>query len=74
MEWSITDNSCFRNRDERRILWTPANCYGDVGAACGDVMASVAAHGFVCDWVQGPVLIFCSDDHGACGAMVLEKE
>ncbi|MRR06245.1 MAG: 3-oxoacyl-ACP synthase [Deltaproteobacteria bacterium] len=73
LEWSIAENSCFRSRDERRMLWAPANCYGDVGAACGGVMASVASHGFVRGWVQDPVLLFCSDDHGVCGAMVLEK-
>ena len=74
VEWSMAETDCFGMRDTGRKLWTPANCYGDVGAASGAVMASVAAQGFVRGWLQGPVLVFCSDDHGPCGAMVLEKE
>ena len=74
VEWSMAETNCFGNRGTGRKLWTPANCYGDIGAASGAVMASIAAQGFVRGWLQGPVLVFCSDDHGACGALVLEKE
>jgi hypothetical protein len=30
--------------------------------------------GFKKGWLQSPAMIFCSDDFGACGAVVLEKE
>lgn len=74
MEWSLADRRCFAGNIACRRIWTPANCYGDIGAASGAVMAAVAAQGFSRKWLQGPVLIFCTDDHGTCGAMVLEKE
>jgi len=74
VEWSMTETNCFGMRDTGRKLWKPANCYGDIGAATGAVMVTVAAQGFARAWLQGPVLAFCSDDHGACGALVLEKE
>jgi 3-oxoacyl-[acyl-carrier-protein] synthase-1 len=73
MEWCTAERRCFSGKAPYRLFWTPANCYGDIGAASGAVMAAVAAQGFSRTWLQGPVLIFCSDDHGSCGAMVLEK-
>lgn len=73
MEWCIAERRCFSGNTPFHEFWTPANCYGDIGAASGAVMAAVAAQGFFRKWLQGPVLIFCSDDYGSCGAMVLEK-
>jgi 3-oxoacyl-[acyl-carrier-protein] synthase-1 len=73
-EWSMAEMRCFKNRDPHRQLWTPANCYGDIGAAGGVVLANIATQGFVRGWLQSPVLIFCSDDHGPCGAVVLDKD
>lgn len=73
LEWGMADMRCFKERHEQRQLWTPANCYGDIGAASGTVMANVVTQGFVRGWLQSPVLMFCSDDHGPCGAVVLEK-
>ena len=73
MEWSMADMRCFEERHAQRKLWNPANCYGDIGAASGVVMANIVSQGFVRNWLQSPVLVFCSDDHGACGAVVLEK-
>jgi 3-oxoacyl-[acyl-carrier-protein] synthase-1 len=73
-EWSIAEMRCFKERHAQRMTWTPANCYGDIGAASGAVMVNIAAQGVVRGWLQSPILIFCSDDHGPCGALVLEKE
>jgi 3-oxoacyl-[acyl-carrier-protein] synthase I len=73
LEWSMAETRCFKSSDGRRQLWTPANCYGDIGAASGAVMANIVTQGFVRGWLQSPTLIFCSDDHGSCGAMVVEK-
>jgi len=73
MEWSMADMRCFKERHAQRKLWNPANCYGDIGAASGTVMANIVTQGFVRGWLQSPVLMFCSDDHGSCGALVLEK-
>jgi 3-oxoacyl-[acyl-carrier-protein] synthase-1 len=73
MEWCMTEKRCFKNRDQLRQFWTPANCYGDIGAASGAVLTAVAAQGIVRGWLQSPALVFCSDDHGPCGALVLAK-
>lgn len=70
-EWSMAEMRCFHDLQQRRKLWNPANCYGDIGAASGAVLANVVTQGFVRGWLQSPVLIFCSDDHGSCGALVL---
>jgi 3-oxoacyl-[acyl-carrier-protein] synthase I len=72
-EWSIASMRCFGNLQERQRLWKPAASYGDIGAAGGAVMAGIAVQGFVRGWVPSPALIVCSDDHGACGALVLEE-
>lgn len=74
LEWCMAESRCFNSRDQLRQLWTPANCYGDIGAASGAVLAAVAAQGLVRGWLKGPVLTFCSDDHGSCGAVVLEND
>lgn len=71
VEWCMAEKNCFQKSNVRKI-WTPANCYGDIGAASGAVMTSVAAQGFSRKWLQGSVLVFCTDDHGSCGAMVLD--
>ncbi|MBT1072770.1 3-oxoacyl-ACP synthase [Pelotalea chapellei] len=73
VEWSMADMRCFKERYEQRQLWTPANCYGDIGAASGTVIANIVTQGFTRGWLQSPALMFCSDDHGSCGALVLEK-
>jgi 3-oxoacyl-[acyl-carrier-protein] synthase-1 len=73
-EWSIASMRCFEDRQELQRLWKPASCYGDIGAAGGAVMASTVAQGFVRGWVPSPALVFCSDDHGACGVLVMEKD
>lgn len=72
-EWSMAEIRCFKDRNDQRKLWKPANCYGDIGAASGTVLANIATQGFQRGWLPSPVLIFCSDDHGPCGAVVLER-
>lgn len=72
VEWSIAEKACFGSRYPKRQLWTPSNCYGDVGAASGTVLAAVAAQGIDRGWLQGPALVFCSDEHGSCGALIME--
>jgi 3-oxoacyl-[acyl-carrier-protein] synthase I len=72
-EWSMVGMRCFDAPSEQRALWSPAGCYGDIGAASGPVLANIATQGFIRGWLPSPVLLFCSDDHGPCGALVLEK-
>ena len=72
VEWGMVDMRCFKDRHEQRQLWTPANCYGDIGAASGAVMTNIVTQGFARGWLQSPILMFCSDDHGSCGTLILE--
>ncbi len=74
MEWTAAAMRSFRNPPGPPSVWRPAAHYGDIGAASGAVMAGIAAQGFSRNWLESPVMIFCSDDHGPCGAVVLEKE
>jgi 3-oxoacyl-[acyl-carrier-protein] synthase I len=74
VEWTIAAMRSFRNPPGPPPVWRPAVHYGDIGAASGAVMAGIAAQGFTRNWLESPVMIFCSDDHGPCGALVLEKE
>lgn len=74
MEWTRADIDCLDERHAERRLFAPAECYGDIGAASGAVLATIASQGLVRKWLTPPVLIFCSDDSGSCGAMVLERD
>ncbi len=73
-EWAVAGMRCFKNPPGLPHLWTPAELYGDIGAAGGAVMAAIVSHGYARNWLESPVMTFCSDDHGACGAIILEKE
>jgi 3-oxoacyl-[acyl-carrier-protein] synthase I len=73
LEWSMTESRCFKSRNQLRQLWSPANCYGDIGATSGAVLTTIASQGFVRGWLQSPVMIFCSDDHGSCGSAGVGK-
>lgn len=72
-EWSMAEIRCFDKPDDNRRIWTPANCYGDIGAAGGVVLAGIVTQGFVRGWLPSSVLVSCSDDHGSCGVVILEK-
>lgn len=73
VEWSMAEMRCFKERNVQRYLHAPGSCYGDIGAASGVVMANIVTQGFARKWLETSVLVFCSDDHGRCGAVVLEK-
>ena len=73
-EWSVAMLRCFNKNRKWSPLLRPHNFYGDIGAASGAVMAGIAIQGFIRNWLESPVMIFCSDDHGPCGAVILEKE
>lgn len=73
-EWSMTRMRCFSDDQQLPHLFNPAEYYGDIGAASGCVMACIAAQGFKRNWFAAPVMIVCSDDFGACGTVILEKE
>ncbi len=51
----------------------PADCIGDTGAACGPIMAGMAAIGIESGYRRAPTAIFASSDHGERVAILLEK-
>ncbi|MFZ1984802.1 MAG: beta-ketoacyl synthase N-terminal-like domain-containing protein [Desulfatitalea sp.] len=71
-EWSCAEIRCLGGNANHRILRQPAECCGDIGAASGAVLTTIAALGFVHQWLAAPALLFCVDDHGPCGALVLK--
>ena len=73
LEWHLAAQGCFNPETRPRQLRHPADAYGDVGAVSGAVLATIAAHGLTRNWVHDPALLFCTDDFGACGALVLQK-
>jgi hypothetical protein len=46
---------------------------GDVGAAWLPVLAGIASEGLKRGAFGKNVMVFCADDHGECGALILRK-
>jgi 3-oxoacyl-[acyl-carrier-protein] synthase-1 len=70
-EWGYAELRCFGNADNNRKLWHPADCMGNAGAASAGVLLTIAAEGLKKKWLEQNVLVFSSDDHGDCGAVIL---
>lgn len=74
IQWSYVRARLFDGARAPGVLVHPAaGQYGDIGAASGAVLASVAAYSLTKGWFRSEVLVACSDDYGPCGAVVLEK-
>jgi 3-oxoacyl-[acyl-carrier-protein] synthase-1 len=50
----------------------PADCFGDVGAACGPVMLALACLGIKEGYRRSPALVFCSSDYGDRAAVLID--
>jgi 3-oxoacyl-[acyl-carrier-protein] synthase I len=50
----------------------PADCYGDVGAATGALLAGLAHASLAATHRQGPVLVWASSDHEERGCAILD--
>ncbi|MDL1968929.1 MAG: 3-oxoacyl-ACP synthase [Deltaproteobacteria bacterium] len=72
-EWGYAEIRCFGNRNESRKLWHPADCMGSVGAASGVVLVNIAAVGLSRGWIGKYAMVFCSDDEGECGSVILKS-
>ena len=70
-EWGLAEIRCFDSNKSEYNLWHPADCHGNPGAAASGVLATIAAEGIAKQWLEKQVLVFASDDHGYCGAVVL---
>jgi 3-oxoacyl-[acyl-carrier-protein] synthase-1 len=72
-EWGFADVRCFPDGDHSPRLIHPAESMGDMGAAFLPVLVNIANEGFKRDLAGEKALVFCSDDHGERGAMVMVK-
>ena len=72
-EWSV---AFLRNRSsfvEAHGIHHPADCYGDIGAATGPALVTMAIMGINAGYRQSPALIYASSDRGARAAILLRK-
>jgi 3-oxoacyl-[acyl-carrier-protein] synthase-1 len=51
----------------------PAECFGDLGAAHGPMLAALAVHGLRHGYRRSPCLVYASSDHGERGAALLGR-
>jgi 3-oxoacyl-[acyl-carrier-protein] synthase-1 len=72
-EWAMARGRALPELAADTLLWHPADCYGDLGAASGAALAAIAATAFDRGWLDGPLLVSCSADEGDRGALVLGK-
>lgn len=70
-EWGVAylrHSAAFRSD---HIIHHPADCFGDTGAACGAVMAALAARGIRDGYRRNPTLVYASSDRGPRAALLL---
>jgi 3-oxoacyl-[acyl-carrier-protein] synthase-1 len=70
-EWGV---AFMRNREsflEDHGMHHPADCYGDVGSACGPALVALAALGIRGGYRRSPSLVYCSSDRGARAALAV---
>lgn len=72
-EWGLAEIRCFGNSNGSRKLWHPADCMGSVGAASGVILINLAIQALYRGWMDGNVMIFCSDDGNDRGTVMLEQ-
>jgi 3-oxoacyl-[acyl-carrier-protein] synthase-1 len=51
----------------------PSDCFGDIGAASGTVMLSIAAIGMQRGYLNSPALVSCSSDFGERAAVIVSS-
>jgi 3-oxoacyl-[acyl-carrier-protein] synthase I len=70
-EWGV---AFLRNRsflEEAHRMNQPADCFGDIGAACGPLMVGLAAQGIAQGYRRSPALVYCSSDLGERAATIV---
>jgi 3-oxoacyl-[acyl-carrier-protein] synthase-1 len=50
----------------------PAECFGDVGAACGPIMLVLACLGIKAGYRRSPALTYCSSDYGDRATVLID--
>ena len=73
-EWTYAYVRSGRKHRDPLEIWHPADCYGDIGAASGAVLAAVAIGAWSRKYARGPrCLIWTSADAGTRGDLLLES-
>jgi 3-oxoacyl-[acyl-carrier-protein] synthase-1 len=72
-EWGVVSIRLADHFSQNLRFEHPADCYGDLGAAAGPVMAGIAAAGLNNGHIEGPALVYASSDHGGRAALIIEK-
>ncbi|MFP2962241.1 beta-ketoacyl synthase N-terminal-like domain-containing protein [Myxococcus sp. 1LA] len=73
-EWGV---AFIPNRDafhEEPRMEHPADCFGDLGAACGPVLVGLAALGLKKGYLPGPCLTWCSSEGAARAAALVSSD
>lgn len=70
-EWGVGFLRQRERFDPGHTMNHPADCFGDLGAACGPVMVGLAASGIGEDYRHGPSLVYASSDGPARAALLL---
>jgi 3-oxoacyl-[acyl-carrier-protein] synthase-1 len=67
---AVTRNSANLNSNFK--LEHPADCFGDIGAACAPVLLGLSSIGLHKGYIQGPVLVYCSSEGEYRGAACID--
>jgi len=73
-EWGV---ALTRNKShfvDATRLEHPADCLGDCGAACGPLLIGLAATGLTKQYLQSPLLVYCSSETENRGAAVISHQ
>ena len=68
-EWGVTRIRGNGTFSAEHGMHHPADCFGDIGAACGPVMTALAALGIKEGYRSAPTLVYSSSDHGQRAAL-----
>jgi len=72
-EWGFVCLRLSQHFDDPTAYWSPADCWGDVGAASGPLFATLACQGSARGYANGPrSLLWASSEGGVRGVALLD--
>jgi len=72
-EWGVAAVRCHDHLDPEARFEHPADCFGDIGAACGPCMIALAAIGMQKGYLPGPALVYGASDGGERAAVLVAR-
>lgn len=73
-EYGVARLRAAESFDPEHAIEHPAECFGDLGAAHGAVLAAIAADGVAAGHRRSPCLVFASSDHADRAAALIARE